>query len=525
MMINPSRWLCEVTIPLVAEEIAALCNTVSAGASMNPGIRGKKGGLPDPQVAMDDGKGTEDEVMSMDDANRDRVGRFAPGTFTKKQAREHLKKRGYSDDGWLDNDTTSYRHNSGASASHNQKTGRIRYHPHKKSDSSPFKSAADEIATLMAGHDVSHEGREHGKFAPGGANKASHATTPTGSPLDPATGQAEPPKQSAIHKERYDAHTDAAKTYHDLVKQHLNLAKIALDPQDRQKHIDQARQHKQAADQHIQQAEQHALAHSKAVTTEAQMAGQGAGGMMAPNAAQGAPLNPPLGQWKPQPVLEPKGATMNPQQSQQHQNIMGNAAAAVEQAKKKLAQGADPNNQTQQMPAVGGRGPDMKPPQGKIGGVSSGPMITGPSRPLIVPPNTSTGEGTLPAASQQPGAQMGPKGTGGYKGKPGGPLQRKQAAAPRPGGPGSDQPVKSPQQQIYEARTQQLNKSRATPSPAQPAQPVRKSVSQMTPKEKAAHYTKQASMYVKGSPAWQQAMSLAEMHNRGGAGPTMEGRK
>jgi len=121
-----------------------------------------------------------------------------------------------------------------------------------------IKHAAEEIAALFAGqpHDVSGEARDHGQFAktPG----AGAANEPTGSPLDPATGAKPPPAEHEVHKSNMDLHSKAAKTYNALVKQHLDLAKIALSPEDRARHIEAARSHKQTAAHHTEQAGAHA---------------------------------------------------------------------------------------------------------------------------------------------------------------------------------------------------------------------------------------------------------------------------
>lgn len=271
-MINSTRWLKEVTVPLVAEEIEALCNTVVAGPSFQPGLGA--GGNRDPQAKL-----------------------CAP--------------------------------NCGE--------------PH------PWHGGKPKKAKLDGGnpHDVSQENRQQGKFAPG-----AKTAEPTGSPLDPATGVKPPPQPHEIHKQNMDYHQKAAKALQSMVKQHLDLGKLALSPEDRQNHIAQARQMKELAAKHVTEAGSHAQKMSEAMKQMVQQPAAPAGdlGITGKLPAGASPIIPK--------VPTPTGA----------QNVQAAKGVLSRQFPGKF----DPN-QTQTMPAVKAKPPTntLKPvpmPKPKAGG-------------------------------------------------------------------------------------------------------------------------------------------------------------
>lgn len=421
---NMERWFKEVTVPLSALDIAALCgtqqfNVVSAGASFNPGLKGKKGGLPDPQVVVDGTAGTEDEIQSMDDAeSRDKKGQFAPPGMNQEH-HDALKKKGYKYVGYHKGLGHRYSHANGGSASHNEGRTHIGHpsvgqgyttHTDVKTlrkalnQKGSFSSAADEIeALLMAGHDVSGENRQGGKFAPGA--KGPEATN---SPLDPATGVKPPPAPHEIHKQNMDYHNKASKALEEMANRHLKLGKIALSPEDRQNHVNQARDMKQLASQHLTKAGEHAQKMSQAMQQLTQSSGAGNPGLnigqpggqtsirgaMAQTPSAPKPADP-LNQTQQMPAVKPHQETGNTgytiptgqQTAKQNQLNKPGAPPARPQLRKPPTGGPAPSASSLPKPA-----PTYPNP------------YNAPKGPAIVPPNTSDGEGTLPAASQQPGA-------------------------------------------------------------------------------------------------------------------------
>jgi hypothetical protein len=320
---NMDRWFREVTVPLCAEEIAAFLNGVVAGASFQPGIG--KGGTAEPQAKMD-APGIPSSAYGGSDPYQQQVRLCAPdcskphpwhGGKAKmdggKMCGPGCKKHPYH------MDAVKLLTGQGSK-------GRLR-------------AAAEEIATLAAGpHDVSGEARDKGQFAKTpGAGAAGAKPSPTGSPLDPATGVKPPPEPHEIHKQNMDYHSKAAKAMQSMVKQHLDLAKVALSPEDRQNHINQARQMKQLASNHVTEAGKHAQKMSDALKQKA----------MQPQApAAAAPVMPAFHteeQVQAQGLRKP-----NPQGGVATQ---GNPQAWVDHAKKPGGR-LDPNNQTQQMPVV-----------------------------------------------------------------------------------------------------------------------------------------------------------------------------
>lgn len=179
---------------------------------------------------------------------------------------EALKKAGqHAEDGWKD---TEIHEPSGRKHKWRDGFGFVPVVP-----GHPLLKAAEEIARLMAPHDVSGENRQHGKFAPG-------AKQPTGSPLDPATGVKPPPAEHEVYAANAKLHRDHAKIHEGLAQDHLKMAKIALSPEDRQNHINQARQAKQQAAHHTEQAGLHAQKASASMQKAMQSpapAGAGAG--------------------------------------------------------------------------------------------------------------------------------------------------------------------------------------------------------------------------------------------------------
>jgi len=223
------------------------------------------------------------------------------------------------------------------------------------SDPHPWHGGKPRKAKMDGGnpHDVSQENRQHGKFAPG-----AKTAEPTGSPLDPATGVKPPPAPHEIHKQNMDNHNKAAKACQSMVKQHLDLAKVALSPEDRQNHINQARQMKELAAKHVTEAGTHAQKMSEAMKQAIQ---QPAAPAAAPNVSLG---NEQLLKRTsdfikgPPPVPSPTGA----------QNIQAAKGVLARQFPRKF----DPNK-TQTMPAVKVKPPTntLKPvpmPKPKAGG-------------------------------------------------------------------------------------------------------------------------------------------------------------
>lgn len=111
------------------------------------------------------------------------------------------------------------------------------------------------------------------------------------SPLMPQ--QSAPPDGQAM----YDFHMGHAKRYMDLVNHHIKMGKVALSPQDRAKHLKEAKRAKIQADQHTVRAQRHADAHAKGLPTAA---GQGEGHMRAK--FMGGTPEGPQGKFQPHPA-------------------------------------------------------------------------------------------------------------------------------------------------------------------------------------------------------------------------------
>lgn len=371
------RWWREVTVPLAAEEVSALLNGVIAGESFKHGIG--PGGTSDPQAKMDVGVpgstpyGASDpyQQVKMDDAQSDKIRKLVKEGYPQKQAvaiSYDYKRKGKLDAGGFrpfckKTCTDDHEHN---------------FPPKMKK---VVKHAADEIAALFAGnpHDVSGENREHGQFAPGAKNPnhptepglgspggptsirgamdqtdrrvaAAKKPQPTGSPLDPATGVKPPPEPHDIHKQNMDYHNQAAKAMQSMVKQHLDLAKVALSPEDRQQHINQARQMKQLASTHVTEAGKHAQKLSEALK---QKAAQDPGSI-------GPPTTPAeqIRSQGMQKMLQPASAA--PSLAQRAQQARQTIQRQFPNNPELLGKKADPLNKTQTMPLVKSSAPAPK---------------------------------------------------------------------------------------------------------------------------------------------------------------------